>query len=189
MVKKLVVLLCLCVPVSGCVPAVVVVGATVGAAAIYEKRSFKTISKDNHATMSATNTIRKDKALNGKGHVKVAVFNGIGLVVGETTDQQSKDEVGKIVASTPNIRRVYNEVSIEGSNSGLSRVNDTWLAGKVRTSLLVKPGLRSTNVKVIAESGTVYLMGLVTHSQAKLATNAARDVSGVKKVVKVFEYE
>ena len=34
----------------------------------------------------------------------------------------------------------------------------------------------------------VYLMGMVSHDEADAVTDIARDVGGVEKVVKVFEY-
>ena len=189
MIKKYVLLLCLWMPLSGCVPAALVLGATVGGAVLYDKRSFKTISNDHRATMTSTNAIRSSKSLLGKGHVRVAVFNGIGLIVGEIASKKAKIEAGQIVAKTPSIRRVYNELQIEGVTGSLSRINDSWLASKVRTAMLVKPGLRSTNIKIVAEAGIVYLMGVVNRREALLASNMAREVTGVKKVVKVFEYD
>jgi osmotically-inducible protein OsmY len=188
-VKKLLLLACLWVPLSGCVPIAVVAGATVGGSILYDKRSFKVMSQDNHATMHATKAIRNSKSLKGKAHVKVSVFNGIGLAVGEAGSQKVRHQIGRILATTPNVRRVYNEITIAGDNSTLSRVNDAWLASKVRTNLLVEPGLNSTNIKIVSEAGTVYLMGVVSRRQATLAANAARKISGVKKVVKVFEYD
>jgi osmotically-inducible protein OsmY len=44
------------------------------------------------------------------------------------------------------------------------------------------------HVKVATEAGVVYLMGLVTKSEAEVATKVARTTSGVKRVVRVFEY-
>ena len=41
--------------------------------------------------------------------------------------------------------------------------------------------------KVVAERGTIYLMGRVTEREANRATELARATSGVGKVVKVFE--
>jgi osmotically-inducible protein OsmY len=41
---------------------------------------------------------------------------------------------------------------------------------------------------VVTDAGIVYLMGLVKHSEAKTATEVARNTSGVKKVVTMFEY-
>jgi osmotically-inducible protein OsmY len=46
-------------------------------------------------------------------------------------------------------------------------------------------GLRT---KVVTENGVVYLMGLLTRSEADAVTQAARQVGGVQKVVKLFEY-
>jgi len=43
-------------------------------------------------------------------------------------------------------------------------------------------------VKVVTEAGTVYLMGMVTKREADDATQIARTTSGVKRVVRVFEY-
>jgi osmotically-inducible protein OsmY len=43
-------------------------------------------------------------------------------------------------------------------------------------------------VKVITERGVVFLMGLLTQQEAQAVTNLVRHVSGVHRVVKVFEY-
>jgi hypothetical protein len=40
----------------------------------------------------------------------------------------------------------------------------------------------------VGERGTIYLMGRVTQREAKRATDVVRGVSGVKRVVRVFEY-
>ena len=43
-------------------------------------------------------------------------------------------------------------------------------------------------IKVVTENAVVYLMGLVKHPEADAAAQAASEVDGVKRVVKVFEY-
>ncbi|WP_304985560.1 BON domain-containing protein [Coxiella-like endosymbiont] len=55
--------------------------------------------------------------------------------------------------------------------------------------MLGKSGLHSSNLKVVAENKVVYLMGMVSPKQAAMAADVARRISGVEKVVKVFEYE
>ena len=55
--------------------------------------------------------------------------------------------------------------------------------------MLGKPGLHSTQIKVVTNNKVVYLMGFTSHRQADLAVDTARRVTGVVKVVKVFEYE
>jgi len=48
--------------------------------------------------------------------------------------------------------------------------------------------LESNFVKVVTENDTVYLMGMVTEKEAKIASQIASNVSGVKRVVTLFEY-
>lgn len=188
MIKKALLLLACVMSLTACVPAALVVGATAGGAVLYDKRGFKTMSNDNHAMIKATHAIRKAKLARDKGSVTVTVYNGIGLIVGEVESRKAKLKIGKIVAKTPHVRRVYNEVLIAGDSSTLSDVNDAWLAGKVNMHLMLKSGLKSGDIKVVVQSGRVYLMGIVSKYQAGLAVETARHISGVKKVVKVFEY-
>ena len=54
--------------------------------------------------------------------------------------------------------------------------------------MLTKKGLESGAIRIVTENGVVYLMGDVSHPQADLAVNVARQVPGVQKVVKVFQY-
>ena len=58
----------------------------------------------------------------------------------------------------------------------------------MKTRLLTKTGLDANRVKVITTRGSVYLMGIVTEDEATRATELARTVKGVARVVKVFEY-
>ncbi|MGL4920503.1 MAG: BON domain-containing protein, partial [Plesiomonas shigelloides] len=66
--------------------------------------------------------------------------------------------------------------------------NDTWITTKVRSQLLGSDKVKASNVKVTTENGEVFLIGKLTRAEADAATNIARNVSGVKRVVKVFDY-
>ena len=44
------------------------------------------------------------------------------------------------------------------------------------------------NVKVVTEAGVVYLMGIVSRNEGDRAARVASRVSGVMRVVTVFEY-
>ena len=44
------------------------------------------------------------------------------------------------------------------------------------------------HVKVVTEAAVVYLLGVVTEQEAAAAVEIARTTSGVRKVVKLFEY-
>jgi len=67
---------------------------------------------------------------------------------------------------------------------------DSYLTSRVKVALFkVKlENFDPTRVKVISSQGTVYLMGLLTQQEANAVTNEVRYISGVKRVVKLFEY-
>jgi len=188
MLKKLIILLCICIPLSGCVASALVVGATAGGAIVYDKRSFKTMNQDRHATQYAQNYMDHSKALRGRSHISVATFNHIMLLVGQAQTAKLRNTAFNLASKIKGVQRIYNEITISGSTSMVQRSDDVWLTTKIKSAMLMAKGLHSSQIKVVTESGTVYLMGLVSHAQAKLATNVARRISGVRKVIKVFQY-
>ena len=105
----------------------------------------------------------------------------------ETLRQQAQD----IVAGIEKVRMVHNEMSIAAPNSMMTRSSDTLITAKVKTALFNIKGLEKfdpTRVKVVTEDGIVYLMGLLYRNEADAVSDQARQVGGVEKIVKVFEY-
>lgn len=73
-------------------------------------------------------------------------------------------------------------------NSSISgRSSDTLVTAKVKATLVDAKDLVANAFKVVTERGTVYLMGRVTEREATRAVNLTRTISGVQKVVRVFE--
>ncbi len=68
------------------------------------------------------------------------------------------------------------------------KTSDSWITTKAKTQLLFGKDINSGRFKVITENGVIYLIGLVTKSEGNRAVNVARGISGVKKVVKIFDY-
>ena len=81
-----------------------------------------------------------------------------------------------------------NEVQVAGLSSATSRANDTAITARVKGRFVNVKDLNPLHVKVVTEAGVVYLLGLVTETEAETATELARTTGGVRKVVKVFEY-
>ena len=67
------------------------------------------------------------------------------------------------------------------------RSNDSFLTSKVKATYFDAKELQSNTLKVVTERSTVFLMGRVTEREASRATQLARGISGVQKVVRVFE--
>lgn len=172
---------------GGCIPAAFVAGGATGVVA-YDQRPVKTINRDHSIAHQAQLRVDDDLDLRRNAHIAISVFNGVVLMVGQAPTEEQRSRAYQIVEKVPGVKRIYNEVSIAGPSSALSRTNDGWITSKIKTAMLAQPGLRSGQIKVVTENSTVYLMGLVSRKQADLAAQVARAVPGVQKVVKIFEY-
>jgi osmotically-inducible protein OsmY len=122
-------------------------------------------------------------------HFDVISHNGVVLLVGQVESEALKSRATEIASqASTKIRRIHNELEVAGKTGFLARSNDTWIATKIRTLMLTSADVPSGQVRVITENGTVYLMGLISEMEGDNAANLARNVSGVNRVVKVFEY-
>lgn len=172
---------------QGCAVGVGATAAT-GAAVIYDRRATGTIVNDGIIEFKVLDAIRQDTELWNQVHVNATSYNEIVLLTGETPTEAYRTRTESLVQAIQNVRRVHNELAIAAPSSMLSRSSDTWVTGKVIANLLTEYQEEAARIKVVTENGSVYLMGLVSRAEAEAATNVARQVSGVQRVVKVFEY-
>jgi osmotically-inducible protein OsmY len=121
-------------------------------------------------------------------HVNVTSFNRNVLLTGEAPTSAASADIEKIAAAVENVRGVVNEIAIAGVSSMGTRANDAYITSKVKAAFLTAQKFYPNHIKVVTESNVVYLMGLVLRREADDATEIARGVGGVQKVVRVFEY-
>ncbi|MEO8656047.1 MAG: BON domain-containing protein, partial [Ramlibacter sp.] len=105
----------------------------------------------------------------------------------EVPSEQAKQTAGDVVSKVENVKGIVNELAVAGNTSLSNRSSDTLITGQVKASFLDEKKLYSGAFKVVTERGTVYLMGRVSKAEADLATQIARGVSGVQRVVRIFE--
>ena len=91
------------------------------------------------------------------------------------------------MAKLENVRSVVNELAVVGNTTFSISSNDAVISALVKGAFIDARDLQSNAFKVITERGVVYLMGIVTEREASRATDLARTVAGVQKVVRVFE--
>ena len=101
--------------------------------------------------------------------------------------EADKAAVELAVARVENVRSVVNELAIGSASSIGNRSNDTLLTSKVKASMVDAKDVLTNAYKVVTERSVVYLMGRVSEREAVRATDIARGVGGVTKVVRVFE--
>lgn len=132
--------------------------------------------------------IRNTSADLNASHISAISHNGIVLLTGQTATGALKNQAAELAEAVKKVRKVHNEITIGENSSMLARSNDAWISTKVKSKLSLNSQLDASRIKVVTESGTVYLMGLVSQAEAKTASKIASETSGVQKVVRVFEY-
>ena len=174
---------------SGCAP-VVVGGAATTVAVAHDRRTTGSVVEDQAIKARVITALKDDSEIDRQTHINVTSFNGIVLLTGEAPTDSLRSRVGNIARNSEKVRRVHNEIVIAAPSSMMTRSSDSWITTKVKTALLGvgEEGFDATRVKVVTENGTVYLLGLVTQREASAATEQARQIGGVQRIVKLFEY-
>lgn len=170
---------------AGCATPVIVGGMAVGGALVAtDRRTTGAQVEDQSIELKAASAI---SALRNGAHVNATSYNRTVLLTGEVPSEAERQRVEQTVARIDNVRAVVNELAVMGNSSLGSQSNDAYLSGRVKAALVDQTDPLATSVKVVTERGVVHLMGIVTEREAARATEAARSVSGVQKVVRVFE--
>lgn len=144
------------------------------------------IEDDNIETKAVVNVHAADEAFHD-AHVVVVSYNGYVLVAGQVNSQALKDRVTEVIRKVHGVRRIYNELELAAPSSGITRTSDAWITTKVKAWLLGARSVEGLRVKVLTENGVVYLMGLASRQEAERIAEKAANISGVQKVVRLFE--
>ncbi len=110
------------------------------------------------------------------------------LLVGQAVDQETQSLLGEKVQELSNVQHVYNQVRVRDLPTLGEISSDSWITTKVKSQMVASKQLKGASIKVITEGQEVYLLGYVTRTQGDTASEIARNVSGVKNVIKVFKY-
>jgi osmotically-inducible protein OsmY len=170
---------------SGC--GLLVVGGSAATTAVVatDRRTAGEQVEDQSIELKTGSEMRK--LVGDNGRVAATSYAGLVLLTGDVPTEQDKQKAGDIVSRIEKVQRVVNELRV-GAITDLSvRTNDTWITSKVRTALINTKEVPSRTIAVQTERGVVYLLGKVTDAEGQRAAKAAAGVSGVNKVVKLFE--
>jgi osmotically-inducible protein OsmY len=170
---------------GGCAAAVIGGAAAGGAMVVTDRRLPDVIAADERIEWTLLN--RLNDRFKDQIHVNVTSFNRNVLLTGEAATDTVKQEAERLAAGVAEVRSVTNELAVGPASSLTNRSNDSYITSQVKARLVGAEGVNPLHVKVVTEAGVVYLMGLLTQKEADIATRVARQTSGVRKVVQVFE--
>jgi osmotically-inducible protein OsmY len=180
-------LVCVALSQLGGCAAVAVGGAAVGTSVALDRRTAGVYVSDQEIELRALSRLR-DAFPQKTDNISATSYNRQVLLTGQVPDEAIRSQATDVVKNIPDVRTVFNELTVSGVTSLTSDANDVALTGAVKTRLLRDERVPGTKIKVVTEAGVVYLMGLVSQAEADAATEIARTTSGVTKVVTLFEY-
>lgn len=171
---------------QGCA-AVVAGGAMTTAAVVADQRTTGTILDDRMIESKANDFFQADGAIAQQAHLNVTSYNGMVLVVGQAPTEDLRARALEYVSRVAKVRHVYNEVTIGAPIPALERTNDGLITTKVKSKLITISDISTNDITVTTETGVVYLMGLLDQATGDAVAEVVAGVSGVQKVVKLFE--
>jgi len=169
---------------SGCAP-LVVGGAVVTGMVAVDRRTTGIQVEDQGIELKVADAVRKE--LGDRVNLNVTSYNRRVLLTGEARNEADRSRATLLAQSQENVREVINDLAIGAPSSLSQRTKDSVTTGQVKAAFVDAKDLQASAVKVVTERGIVYLMGRVTTREAQRATDIARGVRGVAKVVRVFE--
>ena len=171
---------------QGCISAVG--AAAVGGVLIYKRKSVESFARDQHIKSEINNAYVKNGALWEHNHIVVSSVNGNVLLAGEARTTALRDEAVALAKNVNGVQRVYNEITIGKPVSLWRKTRDASITTIIKSKMLVARNFDPSGIKVITNNGIVYLMGVASPTQSDKAAEIAGTTTGVKKVVKVFQY-
>ncbi|WP_297324696.1 BON domain-containing protein [Nitrosomonas sp.] len=172
---------------TGCVPMFAIgTAAGTGTYISEDRRTSGMFIEDEGIELKSARRIHQQ--FGEKAHINVTSYNRMVLLTGEVPTEAIKADIEKLIMGVDNVRRIFNEIAVADNTSLASRSNDTLITSKVKGRFLAERKFQINHVKIVTENEVVYLLGVVTRQEADNAAQIASSTSGVKKVVKVFEY-
>lgn len=171
----------------GCVPMFAVgTAAGTGAYISEDRRTSGMFIEDEGIELKSGRRIHQQ--FGDTVHINVTSYNRLVLLTGEAPAAAIKTDIERLIMGVENVRKIYNEIAVAGNTSLASRSNDALLTSKVKARFLAERKFQINHVKIVTENEVVYLLGVVKQQEGENAAQIASSTSGVKKVVKVFEY-
>ena len=178
--------LVMCLGLASCAAPLMFGGVLGGAMVASDRRTTGIQLEDEGIEQRAASAMREN--FGTKEHINITSYNRQVLITGEVSTDVIRGQVEQLVGRVQNVRTVVNELAVGPASSLGDRSSDAVLVARVKAAMVDSEDVFSNVFKVVGERGTIYLMGRVTQREAKRATDVVRGVSGVKRVVRVFEY-
>ncbi|CAH7016788.1 putative hemolysin [Vibrio chagasii] len=164
-----------------------IAGAATTANIVTDTRTTKEIWNDNNIEFEVA-AITNKQPYRGSVRVTASSYRGSVVLMGQATTDAERRSFESQAKDVPGVDTIHNQIRVKEPLSVSAISKDSWITTKVKSALLANSELNGIKVKVITEDSEVFLLGLVSREHADIATEVARNISGVKQVIRAFEY-
>lgn len=172
---------------SGCAVALFAGAASTTAVVASDRRDVKTQLADLELERELNKWIEETPSLAKQTHIKIVSHNKNVLLIGQAPSGMLRDKVANLASTHSELHDLYNEIRISNNTTTAQRTKDSWLTTKIKTRMLADKELDGQQVKIMTENGEVFLMGMLTAHEKKIAITIARNMDGVNRVIEIFE--
>jgi osmotically-inducible protein OsmY len=170
---------------SGCAPIIVGGAAATTALVATDRRTVGEQVSDKEINLKIDHEM--EVKFGPTARINASSYNGVVLLTGDAFSEKIRGEAAALAAAQPQVKSVINRLHV-GPVASFSRITaDTWLASKVKTTLLTTDKVPYGAIVVTVERGDVYLQGRVTDAEATKIAETVSAVDGVKEVYTLFE--
>ena len=185
MVRNLIILSTI-LSLSGCA-GLFIAGAATTANIVTDTRTTKQIWQDNNIEFEIA-AIGNKAPFKGEVRVVASSYNGTVVLMGQAPTLNLIHDLERRAREVDGVKVIHNQIKQKEPLTVTQISNDSWITTKVKSALLTDSELNGVKVKVFTEDSDVFLFGYVTLKQGERATEIARNISGVKEVIKGFQY-
>jgi len=183
---RLVLILSAAVSLSGCA-GLFIAGAATTANLVTDPRTTQQIWTDNQIEFEVAG-IGNKPPYRGSARFTASSYDGTVVLMGQSKNTQLLEQFIAQAEKVKGVKEFHNQVKIMEPLAVSAISNDSWITTKVKSALLSNSDLNGTKIKVVTENREVFLFGYVSREHADKATEIARNISGVKQVIRAFEY-
>lgn len=124
-----------------------------------------------------------DPALANDSRISIDSFYSEVLLSGEVPTEALKTQVAALVRSMPDVRQVYDEMTVGPNRGYSSTVQDGYITSKVMAKVLANKDVKSSQVKIVTNNGVVFIMGRMTPTQQSHLIDIANQTVGITELV------
>lgn len=161
-------------------------GCANAALAVTDPRSISTVTSDQYNKRNLQMKY-SDKAFESD-HIFVEVYNHEVLLTGQVRNLMQRYKVARVASEEDGITFVHDYLHVSSTYTSTA-TEDSWITGKVKSSLFGTSDVNSNDVKIVTTDGVVYFLGIVDKSQLPNMMATTRGIEGVKKVVPLVHYK